>query len=122
MSRVLLLGAGGFLGGVIARELREAGVDVRTTSGDLTALGPGDWARELDGADAVVNAAGPFALWGEPVVRAATAAGCHYVDTAGEQGYIRHVLDAVGPDAATRPRSKRCTGGMLAPCTRWRSA
>lgn len=58
MSRVLLLGAGGFLGGVIARELREAGVDVRTTSGDLTALGPGDWARELDGADAVVNAAG----------------------------------------------------------------
>uniref|UniRef100_UPI00242F2642 NAD-dependent epimerase/dehydratase family protein n=1 Tax=Deinococcus wulumuqiensis TaxID=980427 RepID=UPI00242F2642 len=58
MSRVLLLGAGGFLGGVIARELREAGVDVRTTGSDLTALGPGDWARELDGADAVVNAAG----------------------------------------------------------------
>ncbi|CAM2843280.1 NAD-dependent epimerase/dehydratase family protein [Deinococcus radiodurans] len=57
-GRVLLLGAGGFLGGVIARELRDAGVDVRTTTGDLTALTPADWAAQLDGASAVINAAG----------------------------------------------------------------
>ena len=57
-KRVLLLGAGGFLGGVIARELRGAGVDVRTTTGDLTGLSAGDWAAHLQGVDAVVNAAG----------------------------------------------------------------
>ena len=55
---VLLLGAGGFLGGVIARELRGAGVDVRTTTGDLTALSAEEWAAHLDGMGAVVNAAG----------------------------------------------------------------
>lgn len=58
MTRVLLLGAGGFLGGVIASELRAAGADVQTISGDLTALGPADWKRHLGGVDAVVNAAG----------------------------------------------------------------
>lgn len=42
---------------------------------------------------------GPFALWGEPVVQAAIVAGCHYVDTAGEQAYIRHILDTAGPAA-----------------------
>ena len=58
MTRVLLLGAGGFLGGVIDRELREAGVDVREVGGDLTALTPDAWAAHLEGVDAVVNAAG----------------------------------------------------------------
>lgn len=58
MTRVLLLGAGGFLGGVIARELRSAGAEVQTISGDLTELGPADWKRHLGGVDAVVNAAG----------------------------------------------------------------
>lgn len=49
--------------------------------------------------DAVVNTAGPFTLWGEPVIRAALAARVHYVDTAGEQGYIHHVLETFGAAA-----------------------
>jgi short subunit dehydrogenase-like uncharacterized protein len=43
---------------------------------------------------AVINAAGPFTLLGEPVIRAALAAGVPYVDTTGEQGYLKHVFDA----------------------------
>ncbi len=35
--------------------------------------------------DSVINCAGPFTPSGRRVVRAAIAAGCHYVDTAGEQ-------------------------------------
>ncbi|MDX3228118.1 saccharopine dehydrogenase family protein [Streptomyces sp. ME19-01-6] len=50
-------------------------------------------------ADAVVNCAGPFARWGEGVVRAAIAAGSHYVDTTGEQLYIRHIFDTFGAEA-----------------------
>ncbi|MFJ4654110.1 saccharopine dehydrogenase family protein [Nocardia sp. NPDC088792] len=46
--------------------------------------------------DAVLNTAGPFTLWGEPVIRAALAARVHYVDTAGEQGYIHRVLETFG--------------------------
>lgn len=43
--------------------------------------------------DAVINAAGPFTTLGEPVVRAALAAGRHYLDTTGEPAYLRHILD-----------------------------
>lgn len=49
--------------------------------------------------DAVVNCAGPFTRWGEGVVRAAIAAGSHYVDITGEQPYIRHIFDTFGADA-----------------------
>ncbi|MTK32480.1 saccharopine dehydrogenase, partial [Nocardia seriolae] len=43
--------------------------------------------------DAVINAAGPFTLWGEPVVRAAIAARRPYLDTTGEPAYLRTILD-----------------------------
>jgi short subunit dehydrogenase-like uncharacterized protein len=69
-------------------ELREASLD------DIPAL-----AETLRGCDAVINCAGPFTLSGDAVIRGAVAAGCHYVDTAGEQLYIKGVLDAFGPEA-----------------------
>ncbi|MFE3187410.1 saccharopine dehydrogenase family protein [Nocardia sp. NPDC059240] len=43
--------------------------------------------------DVVINAAGPFTLWGEPVVRAAIAARRPYIDTTGEPDYLRTILD-----------------------------
>ena len=49
--------------------------------------------------DAVINCAGPFTSSGHAVVRAAIAAGCHYVDTSGEQLYIKTVFDTFGGDA-----------------------
>ncbi|WP_193164767.1 saccharopine dehydrogenase family protein [Microbulbifer hainanensis] len=39
-------------------------------------------------AKVVVNVTGPFAHLGETVVRAALEAGCHYLDTTGEQDYM----------------------------------
>lgn len=42
-------------------------------------------------AHVVVSTAGPFDLYGEPVVRAALEAGAHFLDTTGEQAYMRRV-------------------------------
>src|SRR5918997_4522369 len=117
--KIAVYGASGFTGGLAAAELgrrglspvlvgrsperlRKAAADAGVADAEIRVAGLDDpvaLAAAFAGCAAVVNAAGPFALWGEPVVRAAIAAGCHYVDTAGEQGYIRRILETVGPDA-----------------------
>ena len=51
------------------------------------------------GCDAVINCAGPFTNTGQAVVRAAIAAGCHYVDTAGEQLYLKTIFDTFTGEA-----------------------
>lgn len=114
--KIAVYGASGFTGGLAAAELgrrglspvlvgrnaerlRKAAADAGVAGAEVRVAGlddPRALAAAFAGCDAVVNAAGPFALWGEPVVRAAIAAGCHYIDTAGEQAYIRHVLDTAG--------------------------
>ena len=48
---------------------------------------------------AVIACAGPFALHGEPVMAAAVEAGTHYLDTTGEQNFIRLGFDVYGPKA-----------------------
>lgn len=48
---------------------------------------------------AVINCAGPFTLYGEPVLEAAVDTETHYLDTTGEQSYIRLALSQYGPDA-----------------------
>ncbi|MFC9132742.1 saccharopine dehydrogenase family protein [Streptomyces sp. NPDC057099] len=45
---------------------------------------PGSLDRALDGADAVINCAGPFAVTAAPVIEAALRAGIPYVDVAAE--------------------------------------
>ncbi|WP_327673734.1 saccharopine dehydrogenase family protein [Kitasatospora sp. NBC_00458] len=77
-------------------EVRVAGAG---GSGGADRVADEDLAAAFADCDAVVNCAGPFDLWGEPVVRAAIAAGAHYVDTTGEQRYLRRVLDTFGPEA-----------------------
>jgi len=47
----------------------------------------------FEGCDAVINCAGPFTGHAERIVSAAISAGCHYVDTAGEQGFVKSVFD-----------------------------
>jgi short subunit dehydrogenase-like uncharacterized protein len=50
--------------------------------------------REMLGGCSVVAAcAGPFSLYGEPVVEAAVESGTHYLDTTGEQGFMRMVFE-----------------------------
>ena len=61
---------------------------------DLAAL------REaLDPCAVVISCAGPFSEHGEPVLTAAIDAGTHYLDTTGEQRYMRRVFDEFGARA-----------------------
>ncbi|MGZ5376201.1 MAG: saccharopine dehydrogenase family protein [Solirubrobacterales bacterium] len=47
----------------------------------------------------VIDCAGPFTAYGEPVLRAAIKTGTHYLDTTGEQGYMDKVFRGYGADA-----------------------
>jgi len=58
--------------------------------------------RVLDQARVVINCAGPFTLAGEALVRAAIDTGTHYVDSTGEQTYIRRVFERLGAEAERR--------------------
>ena len=53
----------------------------------------------LEPCAAVIACAGPFAIHGEPVLRAAAETGTHYLDTTGEQGFMKRVFDEFGPIA-----------------------
>ncbi|MDT3400490.1 saccharopine dehydrogenase NADP-binding domain-containing protein [Streptomyces sp. B1866] len=117
--KIAVFGASGYTGRLVVAELRRRGLGAVTVgrdagrlraaaaeagladrnvrvaeAGDAAAL-----AAAFRDCDAVVNCAGPFTRWGEPVVAAALAAGVPYVDTAGEQPYLKRVFDAFGAAA-----------------------
>lgn len=73
--------------GIAATDVRVAPVD------DPVAL-----ADAFEGARVVANCAGPFVRTGEPVLRAAMQARCHYLDTTGEQPWIARVFEDFGAD------------------------
>lgn len=52
--------------------------------------------KAFKGARVVCNTVGPFINFGPTAVEAALKAGCHYIDTTGEQQYIRGVRDRFG--------------------------
>lgn len=62
------------------------------------------------GAKVVCNTVGPFVNLGATAVEAALKAGCHHLDTTGEQGYLRAVRERFG-------ESYRQSGLLLAPST-----
>ncbi|GAB2513002.1 saccharopine dehydrogenase family protein [Nocardia heshunensis] len=68
--------------GIPDAEIRVAALD------DIDAL-----AAAFADCDAIINAAGPFTLWGEPVVQAAIAARRPYIDTTGEPSYLQKILE-----------------------------
>ena len=49
---------------------------------------------------AVIDCAGPFVKFGEPVLAAAVETGTHYLDTTGEQPYMKMAYERYGPGAA----------------------
>jgi hypothetical protein len=65
---------------------------------------------QLRDCSVVINVAGPFMQVAWPVVEAALKAGCHYVDTTGEQDWVRAIADRYGP------AFEEC-GLLLAPAT-----
>ena len=50
----------------------------------------------LDGVDVVINVAGPFMQVAWPVVEACLQAGCHYMDTTGEQDWTIAIQEKYG--------------------------
>jgi short subunit dehydrogenase-like uncharacterized protein len=113
-----LLGATGYTGGLALESVRAAGLPLRLVGRSapaLAALARGEEevrvadARDaealreaFEGVGVVVSAAGPFLELGDAPVRAAIAAGAHYVDTSAEQAFTRLVYET--HDAAARER------------------
>lgn len=106
-ARIVVLGASGVTGRLVARSLAMRGFEVvaagrsreraaaavadldgevATVAIDVTE--PGAVADLVAGAAAVVTAIGPFDTVGRVVLDAALDAGVHYVDTAGEQPFV----------------------------------
>jgi short subunit dehydrogenase-like uncharacterized protein len=103
---IVLYGATGYTGRLVAQELARRGLDHVLSGRDpakLAALGGTTLAVALDDdaalrellapASVVINCAGPFTLAGDALVRAAIATGTHYVDSTGEQPFIKMVFD-----------------------------
>lgn len=116
-ERIAVYGATGFTGGLIARELKRLGAETLLAGRNRSKLealsaqlqgvplraveaDDGTGLREmLEGCSVVIACAGPFTLHGEGVVAAAADTGTHYLDTTGEQPFIRMVFDKYGKRA-----------------------
>jgi hypothetical protein len=108
---ISVVGATGYMGGMIVGGLLERGQEVRaigrnaerlgalaTRHPGLTTVIPSQWdatglAAELQGSDVVVACAGPFKIAGAAVVDGAITAGAHYCDSTGEPAFIQRVFD-----------------------------
>ena len=90
--------------------IETADYEIAVVEHDVAAL-----TKLFSGAKVVCNIVGPFLIYGEPVVQAALAAGCHYVDTTGEQSYMLEMRDKYSAEFDQR-------GLLLAPCTAYQNA
>lgn len=124
-GRVILFGATGYTGRLAAEALTRAGLApvlagrsadaLVALTGDLAGLGPIDapptW-QQADAtdpasvralltspADVLVTTVGPFTRWGRAAVESVIDAGCSYVDSTGEPGFVRTVFEDDGPRA-----------------------
>jgi short subunit dehydrogenase-like uncharacterized protein len=115
---IAVYGATGYTGRLVAAELAAAGADfvvsgrnpekLDTLCADLdleapavaATLDPAPLRELLADCSVVIDCAGPFVRFGEPVLAAAVETGTHYLDTTGEQPYIRLALERYGPGAA----------------------
>jgi short subunit dehydrogenase-like uncharacterized protein len=117
--KIAVYGANGFTGKLVAAELASHDIELVLAGRDLARLR--DAARQIGApdaeprasgldepaalrevfqdCDAVINCVTPFSSFGEPVVRAAIAAGSHYVDIAGEQEYLKRIFDTYPGEA-----------------------
>ncbi|HUP31804.1 MAG TPA: NAD(P)H-binding protein [Gaiellaceae bacterium] len=114
-----ILGVTGYTGRLVLAEARRDGLDVRLVGRRREALealaAPGEDVRvadarnpdalraAFDGAVVVASLAGPFLELGLAPVEAAVAAGAHYLDTTGEQAFVRLVHDRIEPDTVVIP-------------------
>jgi len=112
---VIVYGANGFSGRLVAEFLREYNVPFiaagrnKTKLQDVLSRVPGietanyeiaevgnsveDLVRLFSGAKVVCNTVGPFIYNGPRVLEACLKAGCHYLDISGEQAWVRQVAE-----------------------------
>jgi hypothetical protein len=127
---VIVYGASGYTGQLICEYLREFNVPFIAAGRDKTRISEaldrvpgidtvphevievehavGPLTELMDGARVVLNTVGPFAQHGGEVVEACLAAGCHYLDTTGEQDWLITCDETYSDKAAER-------GLLLAP-------
>lgn len=86
-------------------ELRNARYEIVEVAHEETAL-----TELFRGCKVVHNLVGPYAQFGEPVVRAALAAGVNYIDATGEQDWKIHIRSTYGKAFADK-------GLVLSPAT-----
>ena len=121
--RITVYGATGHTGRLVCRELARRGADFVAAGRNfeklqhlsvrlgeafgcvptLRAADVGDRASldsMLDRTNVLINCAGPFTELGPPVVEAAVRNGTHYLDTTGEQSYLRWIKEEVAEGAA----------------------
>ena len=110
---IVLYGATGYTGRLVAAELGRRGLDHVLSGRNADALArladehgaqaqtaslddEAGLRRLLADAAAVINCAGPFTLAGDALARAAVDTGTHYVDSTGEQPFVRMVFERHG--------------------------
>ncbi len=133
---VVLYGASGFSGRLVAEFLREYNVPFIAAgrnrgkiqevlnhvpgieAADYEIAETGGSADELAalfaGARVVCNTVGPLIYYGPNVIEASLRAGCHYIDISGEQAWVRQVAENWGPKYAQK-------GLVAAPATAYMS-
>jgi len=107
---ISVLGATGYTGRLIVRELQQRGVAVVAAARNHDKLqqlvmegrnleslvadvhDPASLDRLAQRSRVIINTVGPFIDHGEPVVRAAISNGAHYLDTTGEQPFMKAML------------------------------
>jgi short subunit dehydrogenase-like uncharacterized protein len=129
-AAVVVYGASGYTGRLVAEYLREYGIPFTAAGRDGKRVAevmervPGietatyqvaevdhsadALASAFEGAQVVCNTVGPFMELGFEAVEACLAAGCHYLDTSGEQDWLMAVQEKFGASFAER-------GLLLAP-------
>ena len=114
-----ILGVTGYTGRLVLDEARRAGLDVRLVGRRREALeelaSAGEEVRVADardeaalqeafaGAAVVASLAGPFLEVGLAPPRAAAASGAHYLDTSGEQAWVRLLHDELRAETVVLP-------------------
>lgn len=117
--QLAILGVTGYTGRLVLAEARRAGLEVRLVGRRREALeelaAPGEDVRVADardesalrdafqGAAVVASCAGPFLELGLAPVEAAVGAGAHYLDTTGEQAFVRLLHDRIESDTVVLP-------------------
>jgi short subunit dehydrogenase-like uncharacterized protein len=124
MSRIVLLGATGYTGRLIAERLVKGATEIMLAGRSADALAtladelgstcataavrldePRTLHRLLEPGDVLVTTVGPFIKVGDVALDAAIECGAHYVDTTGEAPFVRRLFES--------PSARMATGALV---------